>query len=79
MTTTAIKRACEDGIFTHDDLVNEIKHRIAGNELLAGIFERGMQLAVTDEDVKTVMYLVVNASEECKEILATYLYYKMRK
>ena len=78
MTMTAIKKLCEDGLFTHKDLINEIKRRIASDGLLADIWERGMELASNDEEQKAVMYMIFNANEECKEIFATYLYYQMR-
>lgn len=79
MRTASIKKACEDSIFTHNDLVNEIKRRIAGDELSAGILERGMELAINDEERKAVLYMVINSNKECKDILGTYLYYSMRE
>lgn len=78
MTMERIKNLCENKQLTHAMLVDEIYKRVVKSDLLCAIWEKGMKTAKTDEERKAVMYMVLNANEECREIFATYLYYQMK-
>ena len=79
MTMNAIKTLCENNQFTHDMMMNEIKQRVSNDKVLSAIWEAGMKVATTDEERKTVMFVIFDINEECKEIFATYLYHKLRR
>ena len=77
MTLTAIKELCKNKLFTHEMMLDEIKSRVANDKILTAIWETGMSVASNDEERKTVMFLILDCNQECKEIFATYLYYQM--
>ena len=74
----AIKYLCESKQFTEKDMIDEIKSRIANDELLSTMWETGMRAATNGEQRKAVMYMILNCSQQCREIFATYLYYMMQ-
>lgn len=78
MTIAAIKTLCERKQFTHNMMIDEIERRVAADEMLSAILEKGMETANNDEERKAVMYMMLNANEECGKIFAAYLYYQMR-
>lgn len=78
MTMNAIKTLCENNQFTHDMMINEIQQRVSNDKVLTTMWEAGMRAATTDEERKTVIFVIFDNNEECKEIFATYLYYKLR-
>lgn len=74
----AIKHLCESKQFTEKDMIDEIKSRIANDEILSAMWETGMRVATNDEQRKTVMYMILDCDKECREIFATYIYYMMQ-
>lgn len=74
----AIKHLCESKQFTEKDMIDEIKSRIANDDMLSTMWETGMRIATNDEQRKAVMYMILDCNKECREIFATYLYYMMK-
>ena len=77
MSIEKIKATAESGMLTEQVMLDEIKSRVANNELLSSLWETGMRVAKSNEERKTVMYMILDCNEECREIFATYLYYQM--
>lgn len=75
---TAIRKLCEDGLFDNQSMIREIKLRVANDKLLSALWERGMEVATTDEQRQAVMYMIMSMNEECKEIFAMSIYYSIR-
>lgn len=78
MSIEKIKATAESGMLTEQVMLDEIKSRVANNELLSSLWETGMRVAKSNEERKTVMYMILDCNEECREIFATYLYYQMK-
>lgn len=74
----AIKHLCESKQFSEKDMFEEIKLRIANDDMLSTMWETGMRVATNDEQRKAVMYMILDCNKECREIFATYLYYMMK-
>lgn len=78
MSIEKIKATAESGMLTEQVMLDEIKSRVANNKLLSSLWETGMRVAKSNEERKTVMYMILDCNEECREIFATYLYYQMK-
>lgn len=79
-TNETIKELCKNGFdFTEEMFFEEVKQRIAVNEMLCNIFEYAIGLSKTEDEKKSVMYMIFDFDNDLKELFKIYLYYKMIK